>query len=100
VKTLKPVRRRDLIDTLAETLISHGVTVDEGVEAFHRAMLEAALAQNNDNQVQTARVQGMHRNTLRNQMIALGMKQRRPNGVVNQRAKNSAGDVETQDSGF
>lgn len=72
-KALKPVQQRDLISRLAEVLINSGITVEEAAAQFHRALLETALAENDGCQVKTAQQHGMHRNTLRNQMIALGL---------------------------
>lgn len=72
-KPLKPVRQRDLVRSLAEVLIQSGVTVEESVAQFHRAVLEAALEEAAGNQVEAAKRQRMPRTTLRNQMISTGM---------------------------
>jgi hypothetical protein len=72
-KPLKPVRQRDLIERLAEVLIQSGVTVEEAAAQFHRALLESALVEADGSQLQAAKRQKMPRNTLRNQMISLGL---------------------------
>jgi hypothetical protein len=72
-KPLKPVRQRDLIRRLAELLISSGVTVKEALLSFHRALLEAALAETAGDQKAAAERQQMPRTTLREQCMAVGL---------------------------
>lgn len=73
---LTEVRKRDLVEQAALTLIHCGVTVEEALADFHRALLEAALERAGYSQMEAAKQQAMPRNTLRNQMIACGLLRR------------------------
>lgn len=81
-RQLKAVRENDLICRLAEILIASGLTVDDSLDKFHRALLEAALDVFGGNQVQTARHHNLHRNTLRTRMIHLGLLEGPPDVVA------------------
>lgn len=70
---MKPVTITDLRNRLADAEIASGVTIDEALKDFHRALLESALEKHQGNQCRTAEAQKMHRNTLHRQMVERGI---------------------------
>ena len=60
-------------------LVDGHIFYHEAVREFKKVFLLTALQDNNQNQAKTARILGMHRNTLTRALIELGIKgERRP----------------------
>jgi len=75
------------IETLARLAVANGQPVHHYVIAsVERPLIEKALTRTGGNQVAAARILGMHRNSLRARMRALGIKPVKPNGFADQAA--------------
>ena len=57
-------------DALLDFLIGKGFFLEQAVEIVEKGMIERALRQTNDNQLQAAKLLGIHRNTLQKKMVA------------------------------
>jgi DNA-binding NtrC family response regulator len=63
-----------LLCSLVEELVSQGIPLQQAKREFERHYLLAALDQHEGNLTRSAEALGVHRNTLRNKMSALGIK--------------------------
>jgi DNA-binding NtrC family response regulator len=63
-----------LLCRLVEELVSQGIPLQQAKREFERRYLLAALDQQEGNLTRSAEALGVHRNTLRNKMSALGIK--------------------------
>ncbi|HXN22886.1 MAG TPA: helix-turn-helix domain-containing protein [Candidatus Dormibacteraeota bacterium] len=55
---------KDQLETLISQMVEHGILFDEAVTEFEKKFIKRVLDRNNGNQSRTARVLGIHRNTL------------------------------------
>ena len=63
-----------LLGQLVEELVTQGVPLQQAKQEFERRYLMAALKQHDGNLTRSSEALGVHRNTLRNKMSALGLK--------------------------
>ena len=63
-----------LLCSLVGELVAQGVPLQQAKQEFERRYLMAALKQQDGNLTRSSEVLGVHRNTLRNKMSALGIK--------------------------
>jgi len=71
------------VDTLARLAVAQGRPLHEYVlRSVEKPLIEKALARTGGNQVAAARLLGLHRNSLRARMRALGIKAVRPAGLA------------------
>lgn len=56
---------KDQLESLISQMVEHGILFDEAVTEFEKKFIKRVLDRNNGNQSRTARVLGIHRNTLR-----------------------------------
>lgn len=64
-------RMSDLVDEL----VSCGLPLSQGVREFERQYIVATLRHNEGNLTRSAKLLGIHRNTLRNKVGSLGIRQ-------------------------
>ena len=57
-------------DALLDFLIGKGFFLEQAVEVVEKGMIQRALKQTRDNQLQAAKLLGIHRNTLQKKMVA------------------------------
>jgi DNA-binding protein Fis len=75
------------VETLAKFAVASGRPVHHFVIAsVERPLIEKALMRTGGNQVAAARLLGIHRNSLRARMRALGIRPVKPSGFVDQAA--------------
>jgi Fis family transcriptional regulator, factor for inversion stimulation protein len=55
---------KDQLESLISQMVEHGILFDEAVTEFEKKFIKRVLDRNNGNQSRTARVLGIHRNTL------------------------------------
>ena len=60
---------------LVEELVSCGLSLSQGVREFEKQYIVATLRQNEGNLTRSAKSLGIHRNTLRNKVGSLGIRQ-------------------------
>jgi DNA-binding protein Fis len=73
------------VEMLARLAVARGEAPHKYVmTAVEKPLIEKALARTGGNQVAAARLLGLHRNSLRARMRALGIKPTRPNGLTDQ----------------
>ena len=58
---------------IADELVTRGVSLAQARREFERQFITSALRQNDGNLTQSARILGVHRNTLRNKVSGLGI---------------------------
>ena len=69
---------------LVEDLVRCGLPLSQGVREFEKQYIVATLRQNEGNLTRTAKSLGIHRNTLRNKVGSLGIRQ----SEIQRRAKS------------
>jgi DNA-binding NtrC family response regulator len=71
---------RDQLEALVNQMIEKGVMYDDAVGEFQRKFIEGVLERNHGNQSKTAKVLGIHRNTLGRKVEELGLNDRARRG--------------------
>lgn len=67
------------LDILVRQMVDGRIFYHEAVREFRKAFVLTVLRENGQNQGRTARILGMHRNTLARALVELGIKgERRP----------------------
>jgi len=65
-------------DSLLDFLMAKGFFLEQAVEIVEKGMIQRALKQTEANQIQAAKLLGIHRNTLQRKMVAYDIDGRRP----------------------
>ena len=72
---------------MVDELVRTGLTLEQARKAFERQFILASLTRNDGNLGRSAKCLGVHRNTLRNKVSALGIQ---PADFAAARAKNTS----------
>jgi DNA-binding NtrC family response regulator len=65
-------------DSLLDFLMAKGFFLEQAVEIVEKGMIQRALKQTEANQIQAAKVLGIHRNTLQRKMVQYSIDGKRP----------------------
>jgi DNA-binding NtrC family response regulator len=71
---------------LADDLVQQGISLQQALREFERQVLLAALREHEGSVTRSASALGVHRNTLRNRIAALGIKAQEALGRPRRRA--------------
>lgn len=77
-------------DQLLDYLMAKGFFMEQAVEIVEKGMIQRALKQTGANQVQAAKVLGIHRNTLQRKMVQYSIDGKRPRRKPPARAASRA----------
>jgi DNA-binding NtrC family response regulator len=65
-------------DTLLDFFMAKGFFLEQAVEIVEKGMIQRALSQTSANQIQAAKLLGIHRNTLQRKMVEYAIDGKRP----------------------
>jgi DNA-binding NtrC family response regulator len=82
---------KERFDALIDHLMETGFFLEQAVEILEKGMIERSLQITNSNQSESAKVLGIHRNTLQRKMLQYKIdgKHRRRKPVVSAKAKTT-----------
>jgi DNA-binding NtrC family response regulator len=72
------VQMKQRFDALINDLTSTGFFLEQAVELLERGMIERALKSNKQNQSETSKALGIHRNTLQRKMVQYAIDGKHP----------------------
>ncbi|MGH9905375.1 MAG: helix-turn-helix domain-containing protein [Pyrinomonadaceae bacterium] len=72
------VQMRAQLEALIDEMLDGQILLDEAVEEFERVYIEKALARHRKHLSKTAKILGIHRNTLSKRVAAYHKKERTP----------------------
>ena len=82
---------KERFEDLVDHLVGGGFFLEEAVEILEKGMIARALAKTNNNQSESSKVLGIHRNTLQRKMVQYDIDGKRPRRKPLVRADASGG---------
>lgn len=67
---------KDQLEALVAQMIEHGIVYEDALLEFEKKFIRKVLEKNNGNQSKTAKILGIHRNTLSRKIADLGLDNR------------------------
>jgi DNA-binding NtrC family response regulator len=81
---------KESFDALIDHLIQGGFFLEQAVEILEKGMIERVLRRTEGNQLEASKILGIHRNTLKKKMDALGINGKHPHRRPMAKARGKA----------